>query len=306
MGKELVIRNTLNIDLKELSNRFISYLDIRQKSLETYEVALRQFFNWIQVNNIKNPTREDIIAFREELKLKVKSNTVQSYLIALKQFFKWTSMEQIYPNISDNVKGVKIDNVHKRDALTLEQIQKVLGSITNIRDYALISLLATCGLRTIEVERANIEDIKVIGNNTVLFIQGKGKDEKAEFVKLPNIVLNSINKYINTRKDNNNALFVSNSNRTNGERLVTRSIRGIIKRYFRQNDLDSERLSSHSLRHTAGTLALLGGASLQEVQQMLRHSKMDTTMIYVHNLERINNKSEENVANMIFGGTNNE
>ena len=69
-----------------------------------------------------------------------------------------------------------------------------------MRDYALISLLMVCGLRTIEVERANIEDIRTIENMKVLFVQGKGRDEKAEYVKLPEQVYNALDKYINQEK----------------------------------------------------------------------------------------------------------
>lgn len=296
--ENLIIKQ--NYDLQSLESNFIKYLDVKKSTSETYKIALKQFFTWTEINNIKQPTRDDIIAYREELVNKVKPTTIQGYLIALRQFFKWTDMLNIYPNITNNVKGVKIDNLHKRDALTLEQIKKVLTSITNVRDYALLSLMTTCGLRTIEIERANIEDIQTIGNINVLFVQGKGKDEKAEYVVLPNQVYIALKTYISTRKDNNNALFISISNKSNGKRLVTRSIRGIVKQYFRNNDLDSSRLSAHSLRHTAGTLALLSGSSIEEVQQMLRHKKIDTTMIYLHHLERVKNESETRVANAIF------
>lgn len=297
---ENMILKENKLDFPTLSNSFINYLDVRSQSSHTYAVALKQFFNWTVEKEITQPTRDDIILFREELKKRVKPNTIQGYLIALRQFFKWTNMLNIYPNICENVKGVQIDNLHKRDALTLDQAKKVIESIDNVRDYALISLLMVCGLRTIEVERANIEDIRTIENMKVLFVQGKGRDEKAEYVKLPEQVYNALDKYIKSRKDTCNALFVSESNRSVGDRMPTRSIRYICKRYLRENDLDSDRLSSHSMRHTAGTLALLNGSTIQEVQQMLRHQQIGTTMIYMHNLERINNTSESNVANAIF------
>lgn len=66
---------------------------------------------------------------------------------------------------------------------------------------------------------------------------------------------------------------------------------------------DSNRLTAHSCRHTAATLNLLAGASIQETQQLLRHSNINTTMIYLHNLERIKNNSEQRIDDLIFGGT---
>lgn len=82
--------------------------------------------------------------------------------------------------------------------------------------------------------------------------------------------------------------------------MSTRSISGIIKARLRSAGYDSERLTAHSLRHTAVTLSLLGGNSLQEVQQFARHSNIATTQIYAHNLDRAKNKCENTIANAIF------
>ncbi len=69
---------------------------------------------------------------------------------------------------------------------------------------------------------------------------------------------------------------------------------------MRAAGLDSERLTAHSLRHTAATLNLLAGGSVQETQQLLRHSNIGTTMIYAHNLERAANNSEARIAAALF------
>lgn len=290
----------LNGNIELLQKDFIKYLDVREKTVETYRIALNQFFKWLKNNNIKQPTREDIIDYRDGLKEHLKPASIQGYLIALRQFFKWTNSVGIYPNITDNVKGVKIDTMHKKDALTIEQAKELVNSITNLRDKSILSLMLTCGLRTIEIERANINDLQIIENNKVLFIQGKGHDEKSELVKISDEVYEMIINYLSKRNDNCNALFVSNSPVTHGTRLSTRSIRGMVKEYLRDINLDSPRLSAHSLRHTAGTIALMTGSKLEEVQQMLRHKKLDTTMIYLHHLNRMNNNSELNISNAIF------
>ena len=67
-----------------------------------------------------------------------------------------------------------------------------------------------------------------------------------------------------------------------------------------QAGYNSDRLTAHSMRHTAGTLALLNGATPREVQQLLRHSNINTTMIYAHELDRARNNAELRVANAIF------
>jgi integrase/recombinase XerC/integrase/recombinase XerD len=82
-------------------------------------------------------------------------------------------------------------------------------------------------------------------------------------------------------------LFTSISDRNQGEALTTRSISRIVKQIFRGVGLDSRRLTAHSLRHTAITLSIKGGASLQQAQAMARHTDPKTTMIYFHNLNRL-------------------
>lgn len=74
--------------------------------------------------------------------------------------------------------------------------------------------------------------------------------------------------------------------------MTTRSISRIAKDTLRQAGYDSPRLTAHSMRHTAVTLALLGGATPQEAQAMARHSSITTTMIYAHNLDRISHSAE--------------
>ena len=75
-------------------DRFISYLDASPKTVETYKKALRQFFNYIGVHGISKPQREDVLAFRDDLKASgLKPTTVQNYITATRIFFKWTEQE---------------------------------------------------------------------------------------------------------------------------------------------------------------------------------------------------------------------
>lgn len=292
-----------------LFDSFISYLDVSPKTLETYSKALKQFSRWIAAQGITTPSRADILSYKEHLKQDHKPNTVQLYMIAVRQFFKWTEQEGIYKNIADNIKGAKIDREHKKDALTSGQIKDILNTIDTQdiigkRDFAIIALAVTGGARTIEIERANVDDIRTVGDNTVLFIQGKGRDEKTDYIKLVKPVEKAIRAYLDARggAGPREPLFTSHSDRNAGGRLTTRSISRLVKQSFIQAGYNSDRLTAHSLRHTAGTLNLLKGGTLEETQQLLRHSKLDTTMIYLHHLERANNKSEERIAGAIFNG----
>lgn len=292
---------------EDLYRSFINYLDASPKTVQTYSRAIRQFMKYITELGISKPTREDVIAFREELKEGHKASTVQNYIIAIRLFFQWTAQEGLYPDIAQHIKGAKLTKDHKKDYLTSDQIKNVLDQIERDtpqgrRDYAIFTLMVTGGLRDIEVHRANVEDLRTLGNSTVLYLQGKGREERAEYVKVPAEVEKAIRASLADRKDitGTQPLFTSMSNNSTGQRISTRSISGIIKNSLVKAGYDSDRLTAHSLRHTAVTLSLLGGNSLQEVQQFARHANIATTQIYAHNLDRMKNKCESTIASAIF------
>lgn len=290
----------------ELLKRFLEYLDASEKTVQTYTRALRQFFKFLYENNITQPQRTDVLAFRDNLKDKGrKPTTIKSYIVAVRLFFQWTNQEGLYPNIADKIKGAKLDHAHKKDYLTVDQVKDVLNSIdtstlTGARDYAIIVLMVTGGLRTIEVSRADMDDMRNVGNSPALYIQGKGREEKTEYVKLPLQVFKAIGRYREMLEKQYDVLFVSTSNNNKGQRLTTRSISGIVKKRLKEAGYTSNRLTAHSLRHTAGTLNLMNGGTLEETQQLLRHSNINTTMIYLHHLERENNQSEKRIADALF------
>lgn len=305
-SSQLVTINALNADLYF---NFISFLDVKEKTADTYRKALKRLFQYFSENSISQPTRSDLIAFRDELKAVNKASTVKTYLTATRLFFRWLEQEGLYKNIADKIKGAKVEHGHKKDALTVDQVKDVIDTFTADseastakRDYAIFCLMVTCGLRTIEVVRADLEDLRTLGSKTVLYVQGKGKDEKSEYVIITREVEKAIRSYLATRTDATDKapLFSSTSNNSKGKRLTTRTISGIVKERLKLAGLNSSRLTAHSLRHTAVTLSLLGGSTLQEARQFARHSNIATTEIYAHNLERIANPCEGIVSSSIF------
>lgn len=308
---DLVIRQATELQApsitEDLYKSFLSYLDASPKTVETYSKALRQLFRYFGEHGISQPSREDVVSFREALREDHKPSTVQTYIIAIRLFFQWTAQEGLYPDVAQHIKGAKLTKEHKKDYLTSSQVKAILKRIDRTdaqgrRDFAIFALMVTGGLRDIEVHRANIEDLRTLGDSTVLYLQGKGREERAEYIKITPEVEKAIRASLTDRKstDGKSPLFISLSNNSNGERISTRSISGTIKHYLRIAGYDSERLTAHSLRHTAVTLSLLGGKTLQEVQQFARHSNISTTQIYAHNLDRAKNNCEATIARAIF------
>lgn len=304
-NNSLDVVRTLDFNIFE---RFINYLDASPKTVETYKKALRQFFNYIGVHGIRQPQREDVLAFRDDLKASgLKPTTVQNYITATRIFFKWTEQEGLYPNIAEHVKGAKLDKNHKKDYLTSRQAKEVLAGVQTdseegLRNYAILSLMVTGGLRTIEVSRANVGDLRTLGENTVLFVQGKGREEKTEYIKISAPVEKAIRTYLKAREnvEEGQPLFTSTSNNSKGKRITTRTVSGVVKTALRNAGYDSARLTAHSLRHTAITLALLAGREITEVQQFARHANLNTTMIYNHALDQAKNGCSDAITNAIF------
>lgn len=303
MQSALTVQNTNNavmgMDLgRDIFKRFIDFLDVKPKTSQTYTRALRQFANYLAERQTTKPTRADILSYRQSLlDNDYKPSTIQNYVIAVRQFFKWTASEGIYPNIADKVKGAKLENTFKRDYLHSEQVRNLLAHIdrstlTGKRDYAILALMVTGGLRTIEVSRARIEDLRPLGDMTVLYVLGKGRDERAEYIKVCSLAESAIRDYLSARGEKNEKapLFVSTSNNSKDKALSTRTVSGIVKASLLEAGYNSSRLTAHSLRHTAVTLALLAGASMEEAQQFARHKNITTTQVYAHHLEREKNR----------------
>ena len=307
------INNTEIEKHKEIMNErlikeWLKYADVSEKSIKTYNKAIRRFFDYINIQSIIAPTAEDVYNWRESLKSENKSSaTINLYLTSCKLFFKFLKQQNIYDIDVSRVKACKITNEHKRDALTANQGKKVLQSfdtntLQGLRDKAMTALMMTCGLRTIEVSRANVSDLMTSYGRTVLYVQGKGRTQKSECVMIPAQVESIIYQYLKARGEikENAPLFAGIGNRNKGGRLTTDTISRIVKAAFKATGLNNKRLTAHSLRHSAATSMLLAGVDLTQVQAVLRHKNINTTLIYSHHIDRLKNHAEDAAANAFF------
>ena len=289
--------------------RFMDYAQVKDTTLQGYKVCIRQFIKYLQENNIQTPTRDTIKDYVRYIdRQNFTSGTRHQYLRAVKHFFKWLASEGLYPNIADNIKGAKVntDNT-KKEAFTETDIKTILQGIDRStpqgkRNYAMILLAVTGGLRIIELQRADIQDIQTIRGQSVIYIQGKGRDAKDEYIKLIDEVKEAIDDYLQTRKNRqpNAPLFTGTSNRAKDERITETSISRLIKSVFKQCGYDSNKLTAHSLRHTSNTLLFKAGADIYKVQKHARHKDPKTTEIYLHIADRDNDTSEKDIYNQIF------
>ena len=275
-----------------------------EATLESYRRGLARFTKYLAENGITNPTPTDISEFRVYLLATYSAQSVNLSLSAVRSFYRYLVAVGAMPySIASDVKGAKRAkaNQHKRSELSAGEVLDVLAtcddSVEGIRDRAIITLMAYCGLRAVEVQRANLDNLKINGRMT-LWVQGKGRAEADEFVVIPRDQEIVLRRWLVERKKlgDDPALFVSLSKRNQGERLSTRAIRNLVKEHYHAAGVDDATKTTHSLRHSAITSAIRHGATPMQVQAMARHASFDTTLNYIHEVNRLDSPAEDLIA----------
>lgn len=243
-----------------------------------------------------------------------KANTAAQYLRTVAAFFAWTAAAGIYPNIAAGIHAPKIrHDAHRKEALSPADVLTIERSIEATeaaqrtaaagaskdragriqrsteqgkRLRALYLMAVCCGLRTVELSRANIRDLETRSGQAWLYVWGKGHSEPDARKPLAPEVKAALDDYLRSRSDrpgSSSPLFVSTGNRSRGQRIAPTTISTMLKQAMRAAGYDSERITAHSLRHTAGTSVMTLTGDLYLTQQYMRHSNPATTEIYLHN-----------------------
>ena len=262
-------------------------------TIKTYNAALKNFFGWLNINEVKSPCRRDVEEYSGEL-CKTKSlRTARLYVTAVKVFARWCSSIGVYLDFAAGVAAPALEEeeeTHAREALELDEARKVLKSFSgktdekSLRDALMIRLMMNCGLRSVEVIRLDANDIEHRHNKIYLKVWGKGRKGKTARVEISKTIYNMILDYLNARHSKRKAgepMFVSTSNRNREQRLQTQTVSRLAKRTLQSCGLDSATLTCHSLRHTAASLLLEMTDNIFAVQKFLRHRNPKTTQIYI-------------------------
>lgn len=317
---------------------FAEYIDRGEQTTRTYINNLRQFAAWLRHEEIRQPTRRDLLAYREYLlsehdaiicegaawqyrtdrsgnriRLKCRPTTAAQYLRSVRQFFQWTAQQGLYPDIAANLHGPRIDTRrHRKDALAPKDVQRIrmtieAGTPTTRRAgeqqqrlLCMFLLAVTAGLRTIEISRANVGDLEERNGDACLYIWGKGHADPDTRKPLAKEVYAEIRNYLRNREAPATAgspLFVATGNRSGGRRLASTTISTMLKKAMQAAGYDSDRLTAHSLRHTAGTAAQAISGNLYTTQQYMRHTNPATTEIYIH---LANDREQAGLAQEIY------
>lgn len=300
--KELVVNENKKLIIGDYIKKYLDYIDVSDNTIKTYNVGLLQFIEYLKNNNIEDPIREDVIAFREYLKAEqLKPNTINAYLIAVRNFYNWLEYEGITKDITQKIKGIKLERKHLKRGLSLDEIKKVLSVCKDIREELMIKIMINCGLRCNEVVNIKLEDFYDDKGIVMMRVLGKARNGlKQDSIKIDNRLFALIQEYVK-QYNIQDYLFVSTSNHNTNGKLTTKTIRYIVKNLFEKAGLDMDMLSTHSTRHTTCELLLEKGMPIQEVSEFMRHKSINTTIVYSKELEQRNSQASNILCDEIFG-----
>lgn len=285
-----------------------------QATIDEYFLDLRNFFRFIKIEHgLVSPDKKeneiDIMDVDLPLIASVSMNDVYTYLLYLsrdRQKFvnsknsdtglsaatrarKVACLRSFFKYLTQSAKLLEKNPIEglespKRPAslpryLSLEEAKRLLHSVEGInkeRDYAIIVLFLNCGLRISEIVNLNLADIY----DDRLYIKGKGG--KTRVVFLNDSCSEALETYLPLRHelvgDDEKALFVSRRK----QRISREAVHVMVKKSLLYAHLDTDKYSSHKLRHTAATLMLQNGVDVRTLQELLGHEHLNTTQIYTH------------------------
>lgn len=303
---------------KEISN-YLEYLLVdRQRStktIENYRHYLNEFVKWSKIRTPQEITEKLVHDFRVHLAQddntpviqQQKEQTILSkstqnyYVIVIRGFLKFLVRSDI-TSLSPNKIDLGKTEQRTVDFLNIEEISSLLkasygSSLQQLRDYAIMMLLFSAGLRISELAKLDRDSINLDKQEFSI----KGKGNKVRIVFISDVSKKSLEKYLEKRTDADMALFirlVKNQNNTNDLRLSHRSIQRMIKKYATEAGI-IKNVTPHVLRHSFATNLLENGADIRSVQALLGHASINTTQIYTHvtdtNLKKIHQEFQSSL-----------
>jgi len=273
---------------KEIVSMFLANYHHSKHTLRNYKYAIERFQNFIGHKRLKDVTWRDIELYKLSLlegdgnhRRQYAAATISVLLAPLRSLYKWGNSPNIQCFTRDPaacIKKPKVSNHSSRHFLTKHEVVKILQQLNamGLRNYAIGLTLVMLGLRVSELVSIEWDDFHTDPMGTSIWLTVlNGKGRKAREVKVPDMLWNLLCSYRMAEKRSGKVFPIT-----------PRQVERIIETARKKANF-SKKVTPHWLRHTNATLALLNGASLQQVQQTLGHSHINTTQRYLHTVEQI-------------------
>ena len=244
-----------------------------EKSLKYYQTTIQSMLSAVK-KDVKQIETEDIRTYLTDYQQQKKSCrvTIDNIRRILSSFFSWLEDE-------DHILKSPVRRIHKVKAVTNiketysdEVLEMMRDNCTEPRDLAIIDMLASTGMRVGEMVLLNRNDIDFNERECVVF--GKGNKERVVYFDARTKI--HLKNYLQSRTDDNPALFVSLKSPYN--RMNIGGIETCLRRLGKQ--LGLQRVHPHKFRRTLATMAIDKGMPIEQLQQLLGHKRIDTTLQY--------------------------
>jgi integrase/recombinase XerC len=289
------------MNLNELQAKFVDWMHVRGLShatRETYTFRLGKFVEWLDGSSWEVVDQVQAVAYRDQLAETYSPATIGLYLTVARRFYTFL-FEQglIKVNPFFGVTSPRKSNSSRREAISLPEWQALLRTCDNshdgIRTRAIFWLAYGLGLRSVEIHRADIDDLRVSGDFRVMWVQSKGASMKGDFLVIPPEVDQALGDWLAVRGDQPGALF---SHLSKSGRIGLGAIRHIWFAHKVMAGISGDLKTFHSLRHSAidnrARYSVAHGKSPLLVQTFARHKSMSSTMKYIHNIGRLSDPPE--------------
>lgn len=277
----------MNAEIKDTLDDYLLFLAIEKglsdNTITSYRTDISQFLEWLekQKQALSAIDQLTIREYKYYLNAQYKSTTVSRKLTALKGFANYLTDEGIL-SISLSI----IDRTKKEEklprVLSLEEIERMLAviprnNLQGLRDYAIIEIMYATGLRVSELTELGVSAYYAQEQ----FIRVVGKGSKERLIPFGHKAKQAVNDYLAARFEagygSDDILFLSNRRKA----MTRQAVWKLIKKYAQMAEIPFE-VTPHTLRHTFATHLLNNGVDLRAIQEMLGHSDIATTQIYVH------------------------
>ena len=244
-----------------------------EKTLKYYRITIETMVASID-KGIRHIQTEDLRSYLTDYQSKNQSSrvTIDNIRRILSSFFSWLEDE-------DYILKSPVRRIHKvktatniKETYTDEDLEKMRDNCTELRDLAMIDMLASTGMRVGEMVLLNRNDIDFNERECIVF--GKGSKERVVYFDARTKI--HLQNYLRSRKDDNPALFVSL--KSPYERLKRGGVEVRLREFGKQ--LGLQRVYPHKFRRTLATTAIDKGMPIEQLQQLLGHRKIDTTLQY--------------------------
>ena len=271
---------------------YLEYCEYRKeldrKTLKAYRIDLRQYFEYICVDE---PDKEKIEEYVTHLHKSYKQKTVKRKIASIKAFYNYLEETEIIAESPFRKIKVKFkETVTLPRIIPREEIEKLLNHMYQclnendkasrkfmLRDVAVIEVFFATGARVYEI--SNIRDDSINLNTGLIRLMGKGGKER--YVQISNTsILEVLKKYYDENEQSikkSGYFFVNNRE----SRYTEQSIRLMLKKYTKQAGIERN-ITPHMFRHSFATYLIEEGVDVSCVQQILGHSSIKTTQIYIH------------------------